>query len=74
MRLLVFLGVLLIVGGIVGLTTRFISFTKQEQVAQIGPIEITKQEQQRIPVPEIAAVAALIAGLALVMVGTRSQA
>ena len=74
MRLLVLLGVLLIIGGIVGLTTRFISFTETEQVARIGPIEITKQEEKRIPIPEIAAVIALVAGLGLVMAGTRAEA
>ena len=74
MRLLVLLGVLLIVGGVAGLTMRFVSFTDTEKVAQIGPIEITKQEEKRIPIPEIVAVAALVAGLALVMAGTRAQA
>ena len=74
MRLLILLGVVLIVGGIVGLTTRFVSFTQEETVARVGPLEITKQEEKRIPIPEIAAVIALIAGIALVMAGTRVQA
>lgn len=74
MRVLLLLGVLLIVGGIVGLTTRFVSFTETEKVAEIGPIEITKQEEKTIHIPEIAAVIALVVGIGLVMAGTRAQA
>lgn len=73
MRALLLLGVLLIVGGLAGLTTRFVTYTQTEKVAEIGPIEVTKQEEKTIAIPEIAAIAALVLGLGLVIAGTRTQ-
>jgi len=72
-RALLLLGVLFIVGGLAGLTTRFVTYTQTEKVAEIGPIEINKQEEKRIAIPEIAAIAALVLGLGLVIAGTRTQ-
>jgi hypothetical protein len=71
-RTLVLIGLLLICAGVIGLTTRFISYTKSEKVAEIGPIEIQKEETKTIPIPELAAVLAVFAGIGLVFAGSRS--
>lgn len=73
MRALVLLGVLLIVGGLAGLTMRFVSFTQTERVAEIGPLEVIQEKERTVAIPEIAAIAALLIGLGLVIAGTRAE-
>jgi len=72
-RALVLLGVLLIVGGLAGLTMRFVSFTQTERVAEIGPLEVIQEKERTVAIPEIAAIAALLIGLGLVIAGTRAE-
>jgi len=67
------LGIVLIVLGILGFLFGGIVFSRQETVAEIGPIEIQATEKERIPIAPIASGAALVAGIALVIAGTRKR-
>ncbi len=62
--------VLLILGG-VGLAVGHIPFTTKEKVVDLGPLEITADKKHDIAFPELAAGAALIAGVVLLAVGMK---
>lgn len=75
MRSTAIIGLLLIFGGLAALVVPYVSYTEKERVVDVGPIKIDKEETKHIPISQIAAVAALVAGLALVFAGsTRSPA
>lgn len=69
------IALLLIVGGIAGLATPYIIYTEKEKVVDVGPIEINTEEEKTIPIPQIAAVAAIIIGIGIGMLamGSRSE-
>ncbi len=66
-------GIILIILGILGFVFGGISFTQSEEVADLGPLEIEKEETRTIPIAPIASGAAVVAGIALVVVGARQR-
>ena len=64
-------GLVLIVVGIAGLVLGRFSYTTEEKVLELGPIVATAEEEHAINVPDIAAFAAIAAGIALVFVSRR---
>ena len=64
-------GVVLIVAGLVGLILGHVSFTTEKKIIDLGPITATTEEQHSIPIPDIAGIAAVVAGAALVFFGQR---
>ncbi|HET8985153.1 MAG TPA: hypothetical protein VFN03_05285 [Trueperaceae bacterium] len=73
MRQLSIIGVILIVLGIVGFVVQRVSFTQQETALEVGPLEVTTTTERSIPIPDIAAGAAVVAGLVLVFVGSSKR-
>jgi len=71
MKPLMIIGIVLVVAGIAGLVNGSFSYTTKEKVLDLGPIEATAEKEHTIGIPEIAGVAALIAGIGLVVVGAR---
>jgi hypothetical protein len=71
MRPLAIVGVVLIVLGIAGLAIGRFSFTTTEKVLDVGPLEATAEEEHSIAIPDIAAIAAIVAGGFLVFLGRR---
>lgn len=67
------IGIILIVLGILGFAFGGFSFTRREKVADLGPMHITTESRERVPVAPIAAGIAVIAGLALVFAGSRGR-
>jgi hypothetical protein len=67
------LGILLILIGIAGLTFGSFSYTHKEKVADLGPVKIQKEERETIPITPLASGAAVVAGIALVVVGSRGR-
>ena len=63
------LGIILIVLGVIGLAYGGLTFTRKEKVVDLGPVEITRTEHERIPLPPIAGGICLVAGLAMVLAG-----
>ena len=62
---------LLILIGIVALAFQTISFTTKEQVAKVGPIEATTENQHNVALPPILGVVAIVIGGGLVFAGRR---
>ena len=71
MRNLLTIGVLLIVIGIAALVIQNVTFTETKEVVDVGPIEVNTEEQHTVPIPMIAGIAAVVAGLGLVMASRR---
>jgi multisubunit Na+/H+ antiporter MnhC subunit len=67
------LAALLIIGGIAALATPYFTYTEKERVVDVGPIQIDKEEEKTIPIPQIAAIAAIIIGVGMLAMGSRSE-
>ena len=67
------IGILLIVFGVVALAVGGISYTKREKVLDIGPIQATSEKREVIPLSPIAGLAAVAAGVVLVVAGSRTR-
>ncbi len=72
MRPIMILGIVLIVAGIAGLIMGNISWTETENVIDAGPIQVNTEEEHTVWIPTAAGIAAIVAGLALVVVGRRA--
>jgi len=71
MRPLAILGIVLIVLGIAGLVMGRFSYTTEEKVLDVGPLQATAEKEHSIAVPDIAGIAAIVAGGFLVYIGRR---
>ena len=66
-------GVLLIIGGLAALLMGGFSFTRSEEVLDIGPVEASVERRERVPLPPIVGGLALAAGVALLFVGSKKR-
>ena len=64
-------GLLLVAAGILGLIYGGFTYTKDTHEAKIGPIEMTVKQKETMNVPVWAGVGAIVAGAALLLVGSR---
>jgi hypothetical protein len=71
MRNLLAVGVVLVVLGIVGLVVQNVHFTETKNVANIGPVHINSEEHHNVPIPTIAGIVAVIAGLGMIFAAQR---
>jgi uncharacterized membrane protein YidH (DUF202 family) len=67
MRNLMAVGVVLIVLGIVGLVVQNVKFTETKKVVDLGPLQVNSEEQHNVPIPTIAGIMAVVAGLGIVL-------
>jgi hypothetical protein len=66
------LGMILIALGLFGLAWGGFTYTTREKVIDIGPIHATHDETHSVPLPPIAGAAAVVAGVALLIVGKKA--
>jgi hypothetical protein len=64
-------GVLLVILGIAGLVMEYVTVTEKRTVVDIGPLELKAEEQRNIPIPTIAGIVAVIAGLVIIVASRR---
>ena len=62
-------GVVLIVVGILGVVYGGFTYTSKEKAAEIGPVEIQVEKENKVNVPMWAGVVVLVAGVVLVSTG-----
>ncbi len=72
MRNLMWVGVLLVILGIAGLVMEYVTVTEKRTVVDIGPLELKAEEQHNIPIPTIAGIVAVIAGLVMIVASRRT--
>lgn len=72
-RVLVVVGLLLFVLGIVGLVHPDFTYHKTEEVAHLGPVHATVNEEKIATVPPFVSVLLLVAGLGLTVLGVRNR-
>ncbi len=68
------IGILLIVFGIVALAVGGISYTRREKVLDVGPVQATTERHEMIPLSPVVGIAAVGAGVVLVVAGSRAHA
>lgn len=61
------LGIVLVILGIVGLTYGGISWTRQEEVLDVGPVELSRQQRETLPITPLAGGLCLAAGVVLLV-------
>jgi uncharacterized membrane protein YidH (DUF202 family) len=66
-------GIILIIVGVVGFALGGFSFTREEKVLDVGPIEATAEDKESVPIPPLLAGIALVAGVVLVAVSARKS-
>jgi hypothetical protein len=72
-RFAVILGVILLVLGVIGLVHPIFTYHQQEEVAKIGPVKATVNEEKTVQVPAAVSILLLVAGLGLVVLGPRMK-
>ncbi len=66
------IGVILIAIGIVALAYGgYTSFTTKENVAKLGPLEINKENEHKIPIGPVVGGLCLVGGIVLVVAGRK---
>jgi uncharacterized membrane protein len=73
MKPIIIVGILLIVLGVVALAYQGVSYTTREKIIDLGPIEASRETKKTIPMPPILGGLALAGGIALVVVGSKSN-
>lgn len=71
MRNMMWIGIVLVLLGIAGLVIQNVQFTETKKVLNVGPLQVNAEEQHNVPIPTIAGVVAVLAGLTLVFVSRR---
>ena len=63
----------LIVLGVIALAYGGISYTREEKVLDIGPIEATAERRETIPLPPVLGGLALVGGIVLMIAASRRK-
>ena len=73
MKAATLVGILLIIIGIVGFAVGGVSFTREKKDVDLGPVQISHQQKETMPISPILSAVALIGGIGLVIAGSRSK-
>ena len=71
MKGLAILGIVLLLGGLAALIWPAITVTHTKKAVDLGPVEITTQDKDRIPLPPVFGIAAAATGVALIALSRR---
>jgi UDP-N-acetylmuramyl pentapeptide phosphotransferase/UDP-N-acetylglucosamine-1-phosphate transferase len=66
-------GILLIVAGALVLAYQGINYTREKKVVDMGPVHVTQESHEHIPLPPILGGLALVGGVVLLVMGARSR-
>ena len=68
------IGIALIIIGIVMMVFRSFNFTQEKKVADIGPLQINKQEEKTVNWPLYAGIVVTVAGVVVLLAGNKNKA
>jgi uncharacterized membrane protein YidH (DUF202 family) len=66
-------GIVLVILGVVGLAYGGVTWTTREKVVDLGPLQVSHDKTQSLPLPPIAGGICLIAGVVLLVAAGRQQ-
>lgn len=66
-------GIVLILIGIVGFAMGGFSFHHEKKDVDLGPLQVSHEKKESVPIPPILSGIAVVGGIALVIAGTRSR-
>lgn len=61
------LGIVLVILGLAGVAYGGLSWTRQETIVDAGPIELTAEQREGVPIPPLAGGVLLVVGAALLL-------
>jgi hypothetical protein len=73
MKPMSWVGILLIVVGALALAYQGIDYTRQKKVLDVGLVHLTKETNERIPLPPILGGLALVGGVVLLVMGASGR-
>ena len=73
MKPIIWIGILLVVLGGLGLAYQGFNYTHQEKILDIGPIHATAEEHERVSIPPVLGGLALVGGIVLLVVGAKKN-
>ena len=73
MKPMSWVGILLIVVGALALAYQGIDYTRQKKVLDVGSVHLTKETNERIPLPPILGGLALVGGVGLLVMGASGK-
>ena len=71
MRPKIALAIVLMAIGVVALIYQGITYTTREKTLDLGPLQVTTEKTNRIPLPPIVGAVALVGGLVLLVVDSK---
>lgn len=73
MKAATIIGIILLVLGLVGFVAGGVTYTTNEQVVDMGPIEVEAEQEKSFPATPLASGIALLSGAALVYAGQKKS-
>jgi uncharacterized membrane protein YidH (DUF202 family) len=73
MKPITWVGILLIVLGALALAYQGFNYTRHERVMDVGPMHVTREDREWVSVPPILGGLALVAGIAVLVVGAKKN-
>jgi hypothetical protein len=73
MKPAIIIGIILILLGILGFATGGFSFTHRHKDVDAGPIQISHEKKESVPISPVLSTIALVAGVGLVAIGAKSK-
>jgi uncharacterized membrane protein YidH (DUF202 family) len=64
-------GIILIILGVAGFAMGGVSFTHQKKDVDLGPVQVSHEKKETLPISPILSTISLVAGLGLVVVGVK---
>jgi hypothetical protein len=74
MKPITWIGIVLVVLGVLSLAYQGINYNREESVVDVGPVHLTTETHERIPLPPILGGLALAGGVVVLVAGTRAKA
>ncbi len=68
------LAIVLIVAGVLALFVPALNFSTREEVLDVGPVEVTREERHSVPLSPLLGGAAIVLGIGLLVTGKRRTA